>query len=103
MRQGQLPGLKAELFLTCHPLGENPTLPNMKRVRLRGSNSAGGLAFPFSTLGCTQPVGNKGSFQDRPELSCDRCWKKNSEEEGRHEEGAAAIVSAVLSVCHRVL
>ena len=68
MRQGQLLAsgtapLKAELFLTCHPLGENLTLSDM-RVRLRGSHSSGGLAFPFSTLGCTaaRPVGNKGSF-----------------------------------------
>lgn len=68
MRQGQLlargTALKDELFLTCHPLGENLTLTDMKRVRLRGSHSTGGLAFPFSTLGCTaaRPVGNKGLF-----------------------------------------
>lgn len=43
MRQGQLlasgTALKAELFLTYHPLGENLTLANMKRVHFRGSHS----------------------------------------------------------------
>lgn len=57
MRQGQLlasgMALKAELFLTCHPLGEKRALIHIKRVCLRGSHNTSGLAFPFSTLGCT--------------------------------------------------
>lgn len=68
MRQGQLYAsttLKAELFLTCHPLGENLTPANKKRVRRRGSHSTSGLALPFSTLGCTaaRPVGTRAHFK----------------------------------------
>lgn len=46
-----VPALKA-LFLNPPP------------THLRGSRSAAGLVFPFSTLGCTaaRPVGNRGSF-----------------------------------------
>lgn len=45
--------MRAGLLLTCHPLGEKLILTHVKRVRIRGSHNTSGLAFPFSTLGCT--------------------------------------------------
>lgn len=67
MRQGQLLAsgmtLKA-VILNLPPTGRKPDSHPYEEVHLRGSHSISGLAFPFSTLGCTaaRPAGNKGSF-----------------------------------------